>query len=66
MNLASSVIEKTQPNFDFKALLEKDQDSINLTLKTYDTSKGLATRIHKADAASQKLVPSDQVMFESN
>ena len=47
MRLANSIILKTDINFDYAMMLGQDQDSIDLTVKSYRVPKGLATNIHK-------------------
>ena len=46
LELAKSKQEGRQTTFDDMFLKAQDTNLINLTLKTYNTKKGLATRIH--------------------
>lgn len=48
MTLAYSTLQEQSKNFNYKMMLGQDLNWINLTLKTYNVPKGLATRIHSA------------------
>lgn len=50
--LASSVTNGGNSTFDGTFLRGEDQDSIGLTLKTYEVKNGLATSIHNSDVGS--------------
>ena len=46
--MANSIILKSEISFAYAMMLCQDQSSIDLTVKTYNIPKGLATRIHKS------------------
>lgn len=48
LELAQSVLDKKEIAFKDEVLLGQDQSDIDLTLKTYNMPKGLATAIHAA------------------
>ena len=54
LNVANSVIDGRPFVFDLNLLLGKDQNKIALTLKTYGTRRGLATKIHATNFDQSK------------
>ena len=48
LRLANSIILNSEISFAYAMMLGQDQSSIDLTVKTYNKPKGLATRIHKS------------------
>ena len=52
LKLAQGVLDNADINFDYSIMLGLDQSTLDLTLKTYDVTTGLATRIHKSLAKS--------------
>ena len=61
LSLAAKVCDNTEAQFDEKLFMGQDQSSIDLTLKTYDKPKGLATRIHNTKVAEKNsaVVPAE-------
>lgn len=61
LNLAESIINDKENVFDYKMMLGRDSNSVDLTLKTYLQPKGLATRIHRtANKASVLFTEEDE------
>lgn len=65
LQLAKSQLEDSANNFDLGMLSNEDQKAINLTLKTYQRPKGLATRIHETTIAAQKEANGEPVQGET-
>ena len=49
LNMADNFLNGRVQEFNANLLMNKDQNNISLTLKTYNTKRGLATRIHRTD-----------------
>ena len=62
MTLAWSVLQGTPKNFNYKMMLGRDVNWVNLTVESFEAAKGLASEIHtariaKADDEAGKFKP---------
>jgi len=49
LSMAENLIQGRQIFFSNNLLVDRDQSQLNLTLKTYQTKRGLATKIHSTN-----------------
>ena len=69
LSLADGVIQNNASNFDYTIMLGQDRDHINLTVKTYNVKKGLATRLHttaQGAKISSTVVDEQTALFDPN